>query len=277
MSLKSGIRNFYKGIVFYLSAHNSIIYKSLYRYFYNPKPKSLGFFYNELSKSLPNIKVIQVGANDGINHDPIHKFIKRDSWTGLLIEPQSEVFRNKLFPLYRRNSGIFLENVAVSEENGLMNLYKIAFSNQRWATGLSSFQKETIDAKIDNGEIANVAKHHGDALPAKREDYIKTEKVETKSPAFLMEKYNLYKYDVLQVDAEGFDFEIVKMFNIKTYSPKVVVYEEKHLSDNMVLEVKQFLNESGYVSTLIGRDRLAVRKDFEIGKKILNKMDIKVE
>lgn len=277
MNLRTTFRDFYRGAIFSLSARNSIFYTSLYRYFYNPKLQSLGYFYNQLSKSLPQIRVIQVGANDGITHDPIHKFIKRDGWKGILIEPQAEVFRNKLFPLYRRNPEIFLENVAVDRENGLMNIYKIAFSNERWATGLSSFQKETIESKIENGEIDAVANHNGVTPPKNHSDYLKVEKVETKSPQFLMEKYNLQEYDVLQVDAEGFDFEIVKMFDIRNYPPKVIVYEEKHLNSSQVEEVKKYLNERGYISAKLRGDRIVVKNGFEIGERILKEMKLIAE
>ena len=70
-------------IRFNMSASNNPLFIGFYRNFYNPKKGSLSDFLSQYSKSKPgNFTVVQIGANDGITHDPIHKFIKRDDWKG---------------------------------------------------------------------------------------------------------------------------------------------------------------------------------------------------
>jgi len=37
--------------------------------------------------------------------------------------------------------------------------------------------------------------------------------------------------NLLCIDVEGFDYNILKLFDFKKYSPEIVLYESKHLSD----------------------------------------------
>ena len=107
-------------------------------------------------KAHADFRFIQIGANDGVSGDPIYRFIQEFDWTGILVEPQKEVFDTKLQILYGTNPKIHLENVAVAEEYGHMTLYKVAFSNSRWATGLASFKNSHIEKHIVNGYIKKI-------------------------------------------------------------------------------------------------------------------------
>lgn len=219
---------------------------------------------------MDGVFVIQIGANDGINHDPIHKFIKRDGWKGVLVEPQPDVFRHKLFPLYRRNKGIHLENIALCDELGLMEMYRISFSTERWATGLTTLDFKTLKDKVDSGSIATTARNNGVEPPKRKEDFIEKIKVETKSFEFLFDKYNIQNVDVLQIDAEGYDYEIIKMFNIEKHQPKVVVFETDHLDAETYKEVENHFEKNNYLIKKISRDTLAVNKNFKIGVDLLS-------
>ena len=35
---------------------------------------------------------VQIGAHDGIMHDPLHKFLSKNEWSGILVEPQKDAF-----------------------------------------------------------------------------------------------------------------------------------------------------------------------------------------
>ena len=263
--IKKQLVSSYKKIVFNLSARNSILFKFFYRYLYKPSKGSLSYFYDKLSRQMKSIFVVQVGANDGINHDPIHKFIKRDGWSGVLIEPQPDVFRHKLFPLYRRNKGIHLENIALCNEVGLMDMYRLSFCAERWATGLTTFHLKTLKDKVDSGSIATTARNNGVEPPQNKEDFIEKIKVETKSFPFLFEKYNIKQVDVLQIDAEGYDFEIIKMFNVAKHQPKVVVFETDHINATTYKEIENYFTANNYLCKRVARDTLAVNKNFKIG------------
>jgi FkbM family methyltransferase len=260
----------YKKFIFRLSAQNSIIFRIFYTYLFKPKRGTLGYFYDQISKNLNDIFVIQVGANDGINHDPIHKFVKRDKWRGLLIEPQPDVFRYQLFPLYMRDEGVFMENIAISDKISLMDMYKISFTRERWATGLTTFHKPTLQDKVDRGDVDNIAKRKGIKVPSQKEEYIDQVKVESKTFEFLRAKYKIQEVDVLQIDVEGFDFEVIKLYDLSQNKPKVIVFESRHLGNKEYAEAEQYFNDNGFAIKRKKGDSIAVRKDFGLGMKMID-------
>ncbi|WP_296620133.1 FkbM family methyltransferase [Marivirga sp.] len=259
----------YKNFVFRLSARNSVIFTFFYKYLFNPKKGTLAYFYNQVSKNLDRPFVIQVGANDGINHDPIHKFVKRDKWRGLLIEPQPDVYRYQLFPLYLRDEGIFMENIAISDQISLMDMYKISFTRERWATGLTTFHKPTLQDKVDRGDVDIIAKRKGIKVPASREKYIDEVKVESKTFEFLRTKYQIKEVDVLQIDVEGFDFEVIKLYDLSLHKPKVIVFESRHLNDKEYAEAEQYFTDNGFLIKRVKGDSVAVRKDYSYGMELM--------
>ena len=98
--IKEKVKKRYKRAMFNLSANYSTVYTGFYKYFYKPKHGSLGEFINYFSERNPGLNVVQVGANDGFINDPIHKFIRRDKWQGVLLEPQPTVLSERLNPDY---------------------------------------------------------------------------------------------------------------------------------------------------------------------------------
>ena len=88
MNIKTQLDKQYKKLVFNLAASENGLYVFFHKYFYTPKKSSLAYFLDNFSKVNVGLTVVQLGANDGYNRDPYLKFIKRDKWQGILIEPQ---------------------------------------------------------------------------------------------------------------------------------------------------------------------------------------------
>ena len=260
MNLKARLKFSYKKFVFDLSARNSFIFTAFYRYFYKPAKDSIDEFTSFYSLSKGDVNVVQIGANDGINNDPIHKFIKRDRWRGVLLEPQRYVFEKFLKPLYAKTPGITVLNAALDLRDGTKPIYKIAVSESRWATGLSSFNREVLEAAVKSGYIDREAIKEGSPLPANKQDYIAEEQVECISTPSLVKKFGLYRIDWLQIDTEGFDFEIIKMFGIDITKPDVIVYENLHFPASLQEECLNYLREKGYRCRTFGPNTLAMRE-----------------
>jgi len=270
MLVKEYFKALYKSFIFRLSANNSFIIYLFHTYLYTPSKGSLADFYNQISKAIPEIYVIQIGANDGINHDPIHKYIKRDHWRGLLIEPQTAVFRNRLFPLYLKNRGIQMENVAISDSISLVDMYRVSFCDDRWANGLTTFDRDTLQKKVDDGDIERIARKKGVTVPSSYSDYIERFKVECKTFEFLRVKYEIGEVDVLQIDVEGYDFELIKLYDLSKNKPKVVVFESKHLSEPDYADANNYFMKNGYELIRLKGDSVGLRTDFKLGIKILS-------
>lgn len=256
--IKKSIGKAFVDFRFYLSASNNIFYSLFYKHFYNPRKGSLSEFISEYSQSVKHeFTVIQVGANDGFTNDPIHKYIKRDNWKGVLLEPQPYVFNKYLNKLHRKSKTIHPFNAALGTQNGETTLYKIGFSNSRWATGIASFSKEQLESCFESGHVHRCADKEGVYVPDNPEKRIIGEKVEVITASTLMKKFDISNIDLLQIDAEGFDFEVIKLFNIAETKPKVICFEGSHFSDEEAKECYSFLERHGYNHQKIKADIIA--------------------
>lgn len=245
---------------FSLSSKNSLLFKSFYQYWYKPREGSLSQFLNEYSLSKKkHFCVIQVGANDGITHDPIHKFIKRDEWKGVLVEPQKEVYEKYLEKIYKNNQKIHTICAAIGEKDGTQDLYKIGFCDMRWATGLASFQKSNLEKAFSSGLVEKKCAKYGIALPKNPSHQIISEKVKVLSPESLLKKYQINQIDLLQIDTEGYDYQIIRLFNIAKTQPQAIIFENAHLKEQEKSACRQLLLDNHYKTRDFGANTLAMK------------------
>jgi FkbM family methyltransferase len=252
-------KNLWKQFVFNLSASNNVIYNIYYQYFYKPRKNTVAEIIDLFSKQNESVTFLQVGANDGFFHDPLHKFIKKYKWRGVLLEPQRDVYKNYLSRLYKNSPSITAINAALDYQDGIKPIYKISFSKSRWATGLTSFNKSALMEAIDSGHVERCAKRYQEQLPENKTDYIGEENITCISPKTLLQQYNLKKIDWLQIDAEGYDYEIIKMLNNENSWPTVVVFEHSHLSKQDYSECIQHLSKNNYATTSIKENTVAMK------------------
>ena len=145
-----------------LSKNNNPLFIGYYKYIYRPEQHSISSFLNAYSNAYKdNFSVIQIGASDGITHDPIHKFIKQEKWSGVLLEPQPFVHNNFLEPIYSKNKGIKTICAALGVADTNTELYTIGFSNMRWATGLASFKLENVKKAFKSGFVKKECEKYG--------------------------------------------------------------------------------------------------------------------
>ena len=165
-------------------------------------------------------------------NDPIYKFIRRDRWGGILIEPQKIIF-DLLSNNYKKQSNLFFENVAIDSTEGEKSLYKISFSNSSWAGGISSFIKNDIVKLIEAGYVERMAKDESIILPANKEEWICEEKVKVTTLKSLIPKYKVKKINLILIDTEGYDFEIIKTIPFEFIEPDVIIYEHSHFNETV--------------------------------------------
>jgi FkbM family methyltransferase len=203
---------------------------------------------------------VQIGANDGKTNDPVYRYLTEYGWRGLLVEPLVDVFQQQLKKTYADYPNVTLVNVALASVNGSLPLYRLAISRARWATGLSSFRREHIEHHIEVGYVETKAKAEGVVLPNDPNEWIEVVQVQTKTVASLLTENNIEQFDVLCIDTEGFDFEVLKLFDFNTHKPEFVVFESKNLADNDYVGAKQMLSAAGYQLYWCNGDTFAVRR-----------------
>lgn len=197
---------------------------------------------NELSKRKKDLFFVQIGANDGYTADPIYNLVKKFGWSGVLVEPVPEYFQ-KLKQSYKGVPNLIFANVAIADNNGYKTLYGFSDQAPFWiklhTKTKNSFSKKTILS-------------HSWYMP-NLEKFIVGQKVKAINVKTLIKKYTEGKVDMIFIDTEGYDFEILKQFDLGTLIPSVVYYEHKHLSLADKNKSWTMLTEQGYK---IEHDRL---------------------
>ncbi len=255
MKLKYQVKSYFNGLKRRLWANNSPIIKFYYQNIWRPKPNTLSDFLDAFSKKQEDVFFIQVGSNDGIQHDPLSKFIKRNHWQGIMIEPQKKAFQQLAYAY--QNEKVKPLNIAINEEDCVKPLFKISFSDDRWASGISSFLKSQVEAQIENGHVGRMCKKYGITPPKNKQDYIAHEEVQCLTFATVFEQNQVTKVDLLHIDTEGFDFEIIKLFDFDRFLPKAVIYEHTHLSKSDRQACLLFLKEKSYSIQSFDADTVA--------------------
>jgi FkbM family methyltransferase len=191
---------------------------------------------------------IQVGAYDGVANDPLHDLVVRFKWRGILLEPQKEAFA-ALAENYRDQPQLILCNAAVAAESGARTLYKVRGGDPglpAWAPQIASFRRDTVV-------------RHRDVIPD-IEERLETEEVECVRFDDLLAPFPGQAVDLLQIDAEGNDFEIIKLFHQGGRRARILHFEHKHLSRREHAECVAFLIDHGYAVGLDGGDSIACQR-----------------
>jgi FkbM family methyltransferase len=168
--------------------------------------------------SIEDLFFFQIGANDGISVDPIHKLVRENNWSGILVEPGIDAF-NALKQNYSSQSNLIFENSAVTNVDGDIVLW----------CGTT-----TPHFTLDYQKAVNMF----DVQP-------NPTTVNGVKSATLLKKHNALKVDLLQIDAEGHDFVILKDWPFDSYRPKIIRFEFINLNDSFH-ECIEFIKNINY-------------------------------
>lgn len=226
-----------------------------YRQLWSPKQGSLEEALLKFALQKKDPFVVQVGANDGFQNDPLFKFVKAYDWKGICLEPQPLAF-SQLNKLYRHNRFTPV-NEAIASKVGTLPLYRLSFTDQRWATGLSSFNRAHLEAQIDSGYVAEKAKRYSVSLPYNHADWIEQIEVPTTDFHTLLSVHQASEVDLLHIDTEGFDAEVLRLFPFTSFSPTLILVEVEHLSSSDLSDMESTLTSLGYRLRRFGVDLLA--------------------
>jgi len=196
------------------------------------------------------LSFIEVGANDGLFGDPLREYIVNYPWTGVLIEPQPNVFER----LKENYAGYFdrlsFENVAISPSRTPLVLYRLAAGSSRDGRVVSA---------VASSNAMTTAKQLG-IKPARLEKI----SVATARLDEIIEKHRLSRLDVLQLDTEGFEWPVLQTLDLAKNRPALIRFEHGHMSPQAISEITKHLNTHGYALYFGGyeSDSVALREDF---------------
>lgn len=179
--------------------------------------------------------VLQIGAYDGDLHDPLQDRVIHLAKRTVLVEPQPSVaarLRKKYEGLIASGKVIVVE-AAIADSDGEATLYSDSDETPRASLNKSHLDRFGADCRV-------------------------TTKVETLTPASLLKRCGLSGVELLQIDTEGMDWTILKIFFDEGVRPPVVNYEHLHLPQSQREEARARLSAEGYEWREYGWDTIAM-------------------
>ena len=203
-------------------------------------------FYKHLHK---DFFFVQIGANDGISHDPIYHLVTGEKVSGIALEPLPDIFK-LLVKNYSGYPGVKLVNKAIHSTRKEMDLYLVntkAGGHRKRVRCIESFRK-------DNHRLSGI-----------HEDDMITVTVKCISFDKLLIEHKITHIDLLQLDTEGYDAEILRMIDFQKIRPGIISFEhglhDGIMSKEEFQEIESMLMKQGYDIIILKRDAIAHARD----------------
>ena len=172
---------------------------------------------------------LQVDGYDGLSNDIIKPLMNRISMRGVIAEPQSNVY-DSLKESYNNYENISVIDSGVSDSDCVREFYQ----TNGYSSQVCSLNKE------------HLLKHK---IPIR--DIIST-KVKFLTIKSIIDIHKLGDLNLLQVDAEGHDFRIIKSIDFDVLKPQIIRFESDHMSNvelNEILGILAFYNYKFYTES----------------------------
>jgi len=188
------------------------------------------------------VKFIQIGANDGVRGDPIHEYVIKYHWNGILVEPNTFFFE-KLRENYNNDTShlVFL-NSAIGE-SGKFTLYWAPLSQ-----GTGSLDKNHVLKCIGRENAASI------------------QEIDVACITFselIDQNPDFRSVDLLIIDAEGHDATIVCSIDFEKFKADVIIFEFMHLTNSEIEKSEKYLQDHGYFVKYDESECIAVNRTIQ--------------
>src|SRR5579871_2834431 len=156
-----------------------------------------------------NFFFVQVGACDGVSFDAFFSFVTAHGLHGIAIEPLPDLYR-ELKANYAAFPSVTALNVGIHRTAQEMTMYRVSPE----AKGLPDWVKGMASMDPQHHQLYGISSEHiiREAVPCITWD-------------MLLEKQNIKRIDYLQLDTEGYDYEILNMLDFRRLRPAVIKFE----------------------------------------------------
>ena len=182
---------------------------------------------------------IQIGAFDGMAGDPLQHLVRRHGWRGLLVEPQHRAFQ-KLKENYACQPQLQLFNVAIGAEDGELTLH----TQKSADVSIASTNRNLLLKRARARDLQSYS------VPCWT---IETLLANSGTDATAI--------DLLQVDAEGNDYDIIQSIDYRRMKPTIVRYEHLLMSRGQKNACVALLASHSYRFIVEENDTLALLVD----------------
>ena len=200
---------------------------------------TLATFIGKLLHRDKRLSIVQIGSMDGRSFDPIYEtVVHNERIDALLVEPVPHYFEQ----LKRNYAGckdrVKFENAAIFTSDCGTEMFvvnPVAFKTgdvPHWAKGISSLTntRNALDPNYWETKGKVHTQKHGWTYGS-LEKHIEKIKVQTTTFKGLLEKHSMVDaVNVIVIDAEGYDYEIVKMIDLDSENLHLIQYESANLT-----------------------------------------------
>lgn len=156
------------------------------------------------------------------------------------------------------------EHAAIAEHAGTRGFFRlaadpVAHGLPAWLAQLGSLRADRMTALWDRYERGHLAAE-SDTLTRFYREHQVIEPVTCITFDMLLARHGLTRVDLLQIDAEGYDYEILRTIDFARVRPAVINYERVLLQHDEPA-CRAMLTAAGYVLTDWGQDTLCTRCD----------------
>ncbi len=169
--------------------------------------------------------------------DPIHPLVEQFGLRGLVVEPQASVLPT-LQASYAAHPQVRVVNAAVADADETRDFFTTVGGPTRKA---SFFKPQLLKHGIPEREIQSVP-------------------VRCVTIASLLREHGLARCDLLQIDAEGYDYQIIRSIDFRAVQPLIVRFEQVHLTDDACNHCIELLASHGFRFITERRDIIALRE-----------------
>lgn len=207
----------------------------------------LGYLVDDLaSRSSANkLSLLQVGANDGKDEDPVFEILRRLPIPSILCEPLPDLFA-RLEQTYASFDYVKPVQCAIASTDGELTLYRIAAS-----AGPQIHSKVT---SFNRGHVQHFVNKH--ELPP---ESLVEEKVPSLTVGSLLNARGWNSVDIVAIDTEGMDHLVCAQALKLDPLPQIIHFEYCNSPIMKVQEIMKTLTEHGYRFVRSGIDITAMR------------------
>ena len=207
----------------------------------------LGDAVTALLESNPEPFFVQVGGFDGVSFDPLRRQIVDKNLSGLIVEPIPQYFE-KLKSLYAGSTRVIPINCAITEEDGERTIWR--FNPEAVERGLlpphfAGISSFLMDDLLKETGVLGRSSPNAETTAALR-TLLQPVTVQCRTMQNLLAEYKVEKVDILQIDTEGYDYIILKLFDFARFRPGLVHYEHQHLNMADAEAAETLLRSHGY-------------------------------
>jgi FkbM family methyltransferase len=182
----------------------------------------------------PKLTFLQIGAFDGVVEDDLRDIVISHRLRGVLVEPQPAAFA-RLKSAYRNQPNVTLLEAAIAEESGVRDLY-------------CKRGEPSMAASFDRGHL----RKHNIA-----ETDIEVRQVACHTVESALQAAGLSGVDLLQIDAEGHDWPIIRSINFERLKPRIIRFEYRIMTPSDADDCLALLSSHGYRFIVETRDIIA--------------------